>query len=338
MPTLGLLMLSHGAAERMDDIEAYYAHILHGRTPRPDRLQALRERYLAIGETSPLNGVTRRQGAQIAAALNRAGVPARAYVGFQHTPPFIGDAVQRLVADGVRQAVALVMTPYYSPLGVGRYLADVRLQIERAGEPVEVTSVESWDQEPEFLDLLEGRVRDALDAAGLEGASVGDGPCHVIFTAHSLPILAHNRDDPYADRFRAAARSLAARLRIERWSTCYQSASDNGLPWLGPDILEEVDRVHATGATRLVVCPSSFPADNLEVLYDVGIEAARRARSLGMAFIQTAPLNDDPALTGFLARMIARRLAHATKTAEPAASATSATPARPPEQVAAAAS
>jgi len=301
---VGLLVLAHGAAESLDEVEAYYGHILHGRRPAPERLAGLRERYRAIGGRSPLNRLTCQQAAQIAAGLRAMGLPISAYVGFQHVSPFVGDAMQALVEDGRRHAVVLVMTPYYSPLGVGRYLAAVEEAARGTGGALRLRMVRSWYQEPEFLALLERRVRDALETL----ARRDPGPSHVIFTAHSLPVPPAPLDDPYVGQFTAAARLVADRLGLRCWSTCYQSASPTGQPWLGPDILEELDRVAALGARRVVVCPTSFAADNLEVLYDIGLEAAAHARRLGMAFVQTVPFNDDPAFTGFLARMLARHV------------------------------
>jgi len=300
---LGLLVLAHGAAECLDEVEAYYAHILHGRRVPAGRLEALLRRYRAIGGGSPLNRLTRAQAAGIAAALRDLGLAIHVATGFLHTPPFIEDALRQLQAGGVRRVVVLVMTPYYSPLGTGVYFDRVQ---QAAGSGLDLVPVRQWHDEPGFVELLHDRVRAALDTL----PAGGSGPCHVIFTAHSLPLVGETSDDPYVDQFTATARAIAARLGLDRWSTCYQSASLTGTPWLGPDVLDELDRVRATGARQVVICPTSFAADNLEVLYDIGFEARRHAQELGMAVALTAPLNDDPALLNLLARAVARRLGY----------------------------
>jgi ferrochelatase len=46
-------------------------------------------------------------------------------------------------------------------------------------------------------------------------------------------------------------------------------------------------------------------ADHLEVLYDLDIEATRRAGALGLAFARTRSVNDDPAVMTALARLVA---------------------------------
>jgi hypothetical protein len=53
-----------------------------------------------------------------------------------------------------------------------------------------------------------------------------------------------------------------------------------------------------------VVCPVGFVSDHLEILYDLDIEAAELAHSLGMAFARTPSLNDDPAFLAVLASAV----------------------------------
>ncbi|MBX5476574.1 MAG: ferrochelatase, partial [Clostridia bacterium] len=92
-----------------------------------------------------------------------------------------------------------------------------------------------------------------------------------------------------------------------RWSTAYQSAGRRAVPWLGPDVLEQMRDEAARGARAIVVCPAGFVADHLEVLYDIDVECAQLARELGVAFARTASLNDDPAFIEALANVLERR-------------------------------
>ena len=88
----------------------------------------------------------------------------------------------------------------------------------------------------------------------------------------------------------------------------YQSAGRTPEPWLGPDILTVVDDLAASpGATGLLVCPCGFVADHLEIVYDLDIEARRRAETGGLAFDRTAAVNDDPDVFAALAGLVAAR-------------------------------
>ncbi|MEZ5257284.1 MAG: ferrochelatase [Ilumatobacteraceae bacterium] len=80
----------------------------------------------------------------------------------------------------------------------------------------------------------------------------------------------------------------------------WQSAGRTPEPWLGPDILD-------ARRPRRIRCPRRgdvrlrFVADHLEVLYDLDLEASKRASDLGIAFDRTACVNDDAAVIGALA-------------------------------------
>jgi ferrochelatase len=84
----------------------------------------------------------------------------------------------------------------------------------------------------------------------------------------------------------------------------WQSAGRTPEPWLGPDILAVIDELAAEGQDGVLVCACGFVADHLEVLYDLDIEARRRAEAAGLAFARTACVNDDPAVLGALADLV----------------------------------
>ena len=85
----------------------------------------------------------------------------------------------------------------------------------------------------------------------------------------------------------------------------WQSAGATPEPWRGPDILEVIRDLAATGRARaILVCPQGFVADHLEVAYDLDIEAARVAAEVGLTFARTRTLNDDPTVMAALARRV----------------------------------
>src|SRR5439155_20901792 len=92
------------------------------------------------------------------------------FTGMKHWAPRIAEAADRAVASGADTVVGLVLAPHYSSLSIAGY----RQQLEDAlGDRAELVFVESWHDEPGFVELLANRVRGS-DA-------------HVVFTAHSLP-------------------------------------------------------------------------------------------------------------------------------------------------------
>jgi len=287
--------MAYGTPASPADVEAYYTHIRRGNAPTPDRLADLVRRYDAIGGTSPLAERTEAQRAGLEAALEeRAPGRCRVVLGQKHAAPFIEDAAAALAAEGVEAIVGLVLAPHFSRSSVGQY--QERLATAAAEHGLAVGGVESWHLEPTYLAFLTSAVRDALEPLPAR--------TKVLFTAHSLPerVLV---DDPYPDQLRASATAVAEAAGLHRWAGWalgWQSAGRTPEPWRGPDILETLRDLAATGrADGVLVCPQGFVSDHLEVVYDLDIEARKLADELGLAFARTRVLNDDSAVLGALA-------------------------------------
>jgi ferrochelatase len=97
---------------------------------------------------------------------------------------------------------------------------------------------------------------------------------------------------------------VAKRAGLQHWSFAFQSASATGEPWLGPDILKELDDLHARGVRKVLVCPVGFVSDHLEILWDIDVESRERAAELGLELDRIESLNDDPAFVQALAELV----------------------------------
>jgi ferrochelatase len=94
-------------------------------------------------------------------------------------------------------------------------------------------------------------------------------------------------------------------MPLPPWEFAFQSQSTTGEPWLGPDLLEAVER---SGAHRVLVCPIGFVADHLEILYDLDVEAQEYAGEHGIEIRRTASFNDRPEFIGTLAEVVRENL------------------------------
>ncbi|MCB1027810.1 MAG: ferrochelatase, partial [Microthrixaceae bacterium] len=201
-----------------------------------------------------------------------------------------------LVDVGVTDIVGLVLAPHYSAASVGQYHDRARAACAEAG--VGYAGIHSWWSLDAYRRFLAREVVEAL--ADLPAAT------KVLITAHSLPLRVLE-DDPYVAQLTSSAAAIAeeASLAPDRWSLGWQSAGRTPEPWMGPDILDELKRLAADEHTDgVLVVPHGFTSDHLEVAYDLDIEAARLAESLGLAFARTAVVNDDPTTMGELAELI----------------------------------
>jgi len=297
-----VLVMAYGTPARTDDIEAYYTDIRRGRPPTPELLAGLVARYDAIGGLSPLAARTESQRAALQGALDeRAPGHYTTVLGYKHVAPRVEDAVAALAAGGLRRVVGLVLAPHWSAASVGEY--HERAAKAAAGAGIQYVPIERWHLEPAYLDFQAAAVTGVL--------ATMPANTKVLFTAHSLPQRVIDGGDPYPVLLRETAEAVARRAGLAPWggwSVGYQSAGRTPEPWLGPDVSTVIDELAASpGATGLVVCPLGFVADHLEVLYDLDVDAQRRAEAAGLTFARTPVVNADPAVMGALAELVVAR-------------------------------
>lgn len=301
---IGVLVMAYGTPRDRDDIEAYYTDIRRGRPPTPQQLADLVARYDAVlarapsgagGGAFPLREATERQRDALAASLDEIA-PGEFVVaiGTRHSTPTIEDGVRELVAAGASRLVGLVLAPHFSRMSIGAY-AD-RVTKAGAESGVDVDVIESWHLLPAYLSFLADAVRDAM-------RKVPPGS-DVVFTAHSLPARIVDDGDPYPLQLAETATAVAHLVGLDNWSVGWQSAGRTPEPWLGPDVLEIIRDRAEHGAAGLVVCPCGFVADHLEVAYDLDIEAAAVAGSVGLPFARTATVGANAEVFAALAQMI----------------------------------
>lgn len=288
--TVGVLLMAYGTPRHLDEVEAYFTHIRRGRRPSPEEVEALRARYRRIGGASPLREITEAQARGLQAALDRrAPGRFRVYLAMKHSAPFIADVAAEILRHGVRRVVALVLAPHESRMIVDEYMEYAKPVLDSA-QDLQLRVVRSWHLNPHFLAAVERRIRSSLERFPDPRPEATE----VLFTAHSLPERILEWNDPYPTTLLETAQELARRTRLSAWRVCYQSAGHTPFPWLGPDILEVLEEIAAAGRRQVLVVPVGFVADHLEVLYDLDVEAAERAGSLGLVFRRTQSLNTDP--------------------------------------------
>ena len=276
--------MAYGSPARPEDVRPYLEDVRGGRPVSNEAVEELAERYRRIGGRSPLDDVTEAQRSALEQEL---GTPV--FVGMKHWRPRISEAVEAALAAGATRIVGLVLAPHYSRLSIGGY----RERLEEAlADRAELVLVESWHDEPAFVDVLADRVR---------GTNAW-----VVFTAHSLPQRILADGDPYREQLLETSRLAAERAGLERWSFAFQSASTTGEPWLGPDVLEELERLRSEGVDKVLVAPVGFVSDLLEILWDLDIEAREKAEELGLELTRIESLNDDPAFVRALANVVER--------------------------------
>ena len=288
----GILLLAHGAPERVEDVEKYLDYVRGGRPGSAKVVEEVRHRYREIGGSSPLLSWTRRQAEALAA---RMGLPV--FFGMRNWHPFIAEVMPQIKEAGIERLAAICLAPQYSDLSVGLYIKRTEEAKAAAGVTAEIVWAKTFHDEPLLIEAFAERL------AWLAGRRPAP---HVLFTAHSLPEKILASGDPYDREARATAAAVANRLELVNWDFAYQSQGMTGDQWLGPTVESVLDRYAADSVRDVVVDPIGFVCDHVEILYDIDILFRGYAAERGIELSRPETLNDSPAFIAALAE-VARR-------------------------------
>ena len=281
--TPGVLLVSHGTVEELDDLPAFLANVRHGRAAPPELVAELRRRYAAIGG-SPLDAINQRLAEKLERALS---IPVRRASRLWR--PYVRD----VVADWDVERVVVIPLAQHS---AHVYAAAAKREI--AGK--DVVCAGDWGQRPALLDAF---ARRALAHASPDAA--------LVLTSHSLPKRVIEAGDAYECEVRASAAGVLARVagKFAQTAIAFQSQGpgSESSDWLGPSLPEVIDAMN--GVSKLVFAPIGFLADHVEILYDLDVEAKALAQRRGLAYARTESLNDADDLVEVLTELARELLA-----------------------------
>jgi ferrochelatase len=304
-----VLLMAYGSPNTLDEVGEYLRQVRGGRSPTPEEVERLQERYRQVGGQTPLLKITLAQAKALEEKLQAGGVNSKVYVGMKHWHPFIEDVVEKIVSDGAPGIIGFALAPHYSKLSIGGYADAVKRGLAKTKRPIPFTMVESWHDQPSLISALSRRVHN-----GLENLSDPSGAV-VLFTAHSLPKKFVQDDDPYRRQLQETSQLVATKSGIKSWDFAFQSAGQPIDSWMGPSIKEKITELSGKGVRELLVCPIGFVSDHLEILYDLDTEAKSYASSLGSRLERTASLNDDPEFISAIVSRLDPLLSRQTVTA-----------------------
>ncbi len=293
--------MAHGAPTCVDDIPLYLKNIRSGTESSPEVIQIIRDRYEAIGGSSPLLEITTRQAAELEKFLNQDGGNFKVYIGMRNWSPYIRDAVKQMVADGVKRVLAMCLAPQYSTWSTKLYFNALNNALdEQSAGSLPVQFIGTWANQPSLIDAFVDRYDSAMEK--MRGQ--GHDKVHTIFTVHSIPAESLEYGDFYDEEYDSTVKAIVERVKPFRWYQAYQSQGMIPVPWLGPTVEDTLDRIARFGSKPVLIVPVGFVCDHIEILYDIDIEFTKHAESKKLKLFRTESLNHSPLFIEALASVV----------------------------------
>ena len=298
MPYDSLLIYAYGGPESMAEVPDFIRSVTGGRVSA-ERLAEVQAHYAHFGGVSPMNGAIRKFMGLWRNNFRKIPV----YFGACFAEPGLEKTLRQMVSDGRRNTLVLIPAPF-----VGYQAAyHEKLAAVRAGMDFcpELTFIPPFSEDPFFLMAQHLAITETLlDSLGKK---VPMRPV-LLFSVHSLPVSLAQRSG-YEAAVRTAFEAVKARFPSVDSFLAWQSAAPGPVPWLEPKTtvtIQEIAAKYGPG-TRLLLIPFGFPFENMEVVYDLDVEAWTLAKSLGLKVYRVPTVGLRPEFRAMVLRFFHER-------------------------------
>jgi ferrochelatase len=305
LPHDAILLLSFGGPEGMEEVMPFLENVLRGKNVPPERMREVASHYEHFSGVSPINGQNRALLEALRAELTAHGPNLPVYWGNRNWHPYLADTLREMAGDGIHSALAFVTSAYGSYSGCRQYREDIERARQEVGAAApEVHKLRVYYNHPGFIEANVAQVAAAL--ARVPGEARAGAA--LVFTAHSIPLAMASGSD-YEAELREVASLVAAAVGRPDWTFAYQSRSGPPhQPWLEPDIGDHLKALAAQGVSHVVVAPTGFVSDHMEVIFDLDTEAQAKAQALGLHLVRAATAGSHPAFVRMIRDLVVERL------------------------------
>ncbi len=296
-----VLFIGFGGPTRPEEITPFLLNVTRGIPIPEERLREVEHHYHEVGGFSPYNEYTFRLFEKLRDKLREMNVPLPLFLGMRNWDPYLKDALAEIKRRGLKRGIGVILAPHRSDASYEKYVRNVEDAKREAGaEDVDYEYLKPWFEHPGFIHAQTDEVRKVL--AKIPELKRKNTP--LVFSAHSIPVemAAKSR---YVEEVRASAERVAQDAGQPKWQLAWQSRSGSPRqPWLEPDICSVIRDLKSKGEDSVLVVPVGFLCDNVEVLFDLDIEARKETENLGMKYYRASTVMDHPSFVAMFTELI----------------------------------
>ncbi|MCM8775813.1 MAG: ferrochelatase [Candidatus Omnitrophica bacterium] len=299
-----VLLIGFGGPTEESEVVPFMECLYQGETLPSPRYDQIVANYRAVGGRLPCDSITSSQVQALHVHLFQAGNPLPVFAGMIHWKPLLGDVLEEMQQQGIRQAIGVVLMPYRRPGDFELYSESLEAVKLEHGIKLNIDYLPPWHTHRLFIEAVVERIRETFVQEEFRNSE----RTGILFTAPSIP-LAVSQQCSYISDFRESVRRVMQSLPYYRVWIGFQSRSgDTGGPWLEPDVQDLVRRLPKERAKNIIVVPIGFIGDPIEVLFDLDVKTKAIAAECGLGYARTATVMNHPRFTAMLGHLIQERL------------------------------
>jgi ferrochelatase len=284
-----VLLVGFGGPTSKKEVKPFLESVLGTVKISTERFKEVLSHYEALGGVSPYNAAALGQKERLENwFLDRGHGEISVEAGFRHSFPSLEKTLLGLKSKKIQQLIVVILSSLDCEASFGRYQKKTDEALKLTGADFKsVIYARPLAEYPLFLEVLVDETSKAL-------AKLDSKKTFCLFSAHSIP-LAMSETSPYAAQFSKTAKAVAEKLGLQSWAVAYQSRSGSpATPWLAPSVLEMLEKTKTKELQNILLIPLGFVCDNVEILYDLDIEARKKAEECGWRYFRAATVGENP--------------------------------------------
>uniref|UniRef100_A0A0V0GAJ6 Ferrochelatase n=1 Tax=Triatoma dimidiata TaxID=72491 RepID=A0A0V0GAJ6_TRIDM len=319
-----IMMLNMGGPQSLDQVGDYLLRIMTDRdmiqlpmqsTLGPyiarKRTHEVQKKYGEIGGASPIFKWTQRQGELLCQKLDNLSpstAPHKHYIAFRYVKPLTENAVEEIEKDGAERVVLFSQYPQYSCATSGSSINAVYSCLSKRdrNQKTKWSLIDRWPAHPLLAKTFADRISTELKQFPVEKQK----DVIILFSAHSLPVKAVNRGDPYPSEVGSTVQLVMQELDYcNPYSLTWQSKV-GPLTWLSPYTDDAIKGYVKQGKKNFILVPIAFVNEHIETLHEMDIEYCKElGEEVGVECIRRASApNDHPLFISALADIVTNHL------------------------------
>lgn len=200
-----------------------------------------------------------------------AGMPVE--IAMRYISPTIEEAFENLIkkCPTLHEVVVVPMFPQYAQSSYQTVVDAVGRCFYNKPYPFRLKIIKPFYNKPEYINAL----AKSLSPHTEKGYDM------LVFSFHSLP-LSHveigwkkGNEFDYVYQVKETIKLVSKKLNLDTKKNRIVYSSAIGKKWLKPDLNKTMEELGADGIKKIIVITPGFPADNLETLFDIDIEAKK---------------------------------------------------------------
>ncbi|XP_071951326.1 ferrochelatase, mitochondrial-like [Antedon mediterranea] len=326
-PKTGIMLFNMGGPENTDEVHDFLLRLFTDRdiirlpaqsTLAPwiakRRTPKIQEQYSKIGGGSPIKKWTNIQGKKLVQILDKISpdsAPHKYYIGFRYAKPYTEDTIDEMEKDGLERAIAFSQYPQYSCSTAGSSLNSMfrhynKRRIAGHENRIQWSIIDRWATHPGLIKAFAEQIKAQLKTFPQDKQE----EVVLLFSAHSLPMMAVNRGDPYPQEVAATVHRVMEHLNFSHQYRLVWQSKVGPAAWLGPQTDEAIKGLCRNGRKNMMLIPIAFVNDHIETLYELDLEyATELAEECGVENIRRADsLNDNETFIQAMADIVKNHL------------------------------